>query len=267
MGQDAVHLCVPSPDRSNSAASEPCKQTGLDATPTPFPSHATDLGDKVIIFAFALRAAALLRRVLYIDWPTPCGLETYFAPACIDWRLPPSLVGACRTARVQKWFLSPEAGNMNNHSAHELLTSRLLQTSLAPANAPGCLRFYGNYRWPSTFSSRQYPTSDGTDSDLFHFLLRPTGAALRSRLSPLSVSLRLSPSLSLSPSLPLSLPLSLSPSLPSSVALLARSPVVVVISQLELGVNVALHGGELVHGHCPLGEIITTHAQKRRGGW
>ena len=134
----------------------------------------TYLGDKIIVLTFALRAAAALGRVLYIDWPPPCGLETYFAPACIDWRLPASTAAACRSARVQKWFMSPEAGNMNNHTAHERLTTQLLETSLAPSRAPGCLRFYGNYRWPSTFSTQQYAVSAGTPADVFHFLLRPT---------------------------------------------------------------------------------------------
>ena len=40
------------------------------------------LGDKIIVTTFALRAAALLRRVLYIDWPSPCGVQAYLRPVC-----------------------------------------------------------------------------------------------------------------------------------------------------------------------------------------
>ena len=50
----------------------------------------TYLGDKVIIISFALRAAARLKRVLYIDWPSPCGVATYLQHVCIDWRVHPT---------------------------------------------------------------------------------------------------------------------------------------------------------------------------------
>ena len=135
----------------------------------------TYLGDKVIIVSFALRMAARLRRLLYIDWPSPCGIETYLIPPCVDWRMHDATHLACVRAPLQKWNMAPASvSNIKNDSAHGVVVEALMRERLEPARQPGCVRFHGNFRWPSSFTSAEYAQSNGTAADAFHYLFSPT---------------------------------------------------------------------------------------------
>ena len=136
----------------------------------------TYLGDKFFVINFALRAAALLNRVLYIKWKAPCGLPTYFEPVCIDWRLHLGVDVACyMKSDEHHWFMDPSqvSNELENGTlpttAHALRVEAVLQ-DLAnrsyhangwsgffdhSTNRTDCARFMGNYRWPGE-DGREY---------------------------------------------------------------------------------------------------------------